>query len=184
MYLKTPLLLLFLLLSFTCHAQWPFNKDKDEKEKKDKLKLYQSSRGVLVGYERGRVDMIQLGYHYNWKKIRLQKPVIHATEAYFDLAPFEGIVGARVAYWQRQGRLKFTYGGHAGFFTDFNESTFSLGPSVGFRLLGFHGQLGYNLLSNPDVNANRLYASLSFFIPTHTKLSSKKGDKEKTILKW
>ena len=181
---KTSLLLVLLCMSLACHAQWPFNKNENEKDKKDKLKLYQSSRGIMLGYERGRVDMLQLGYHYNWKKIRLQKPVIHATEAYLDISPFEGVYGARAAYWQRQGRLKFTYGANLGYFTNFRESTLAIGPSVGIRILGIHGQAGYNLLSNPNVEANRLYVSLSVFFPQHTKISTKKGDKEKTILKW
>lgn len=181
---KTSLLLLFLLVSLVCHAQWPFNKGENEKDKKDRLKLYQSSRGIMFGYERGRMDMIQVGYHYNWKKIKLKEPMIRATEAYLEYAPFNNVLGAKAAYWQRLGRLKFTYGGHLGFLSDFDAISLSIGPSVGFRLLGFHGQLGYNLLSNPAVDANRLYLSLSMFIPQHTKLSSKKGDKEKTILKW
>ena len=183
---KLLLLFSFLLISFASHAQWPFKKDGDEqeKDKKDKFKLYQSSRGLLLGYERGRMDMLQIGYHYNWKKIRLKEPVIRATEAFVEFAPFTGVLGAKATYWQRHGRLKLTYGGHLGFFTDFDHSSLSFGPSVGFRILGFHGQLGYNILTNPQVEANRLYVSISFFIPQHTKLFSKKGEKEKTILKW
>lgn len=176
------LLILLLLMSLNCHAQWPFKKE--EKDKKDKLKVYQSSRGLLLGYERGRMDMIQVGYHYNWKKVRLQKPVIRATEAFLEYAPFNNVLGAKVTYWQRLGRLKFTYGGHAGYFTDFDEGSLSIGPSVGFRLLGFHGQLGYNLLANREVDANRLYVSVSFFIPQHSKLFYKKGEKEKKIFNW
>lgn len=181
---KTSLLLTFLLLSLVCHAQWPIKKEEEEKEKKDRLKLYQSSRGVLLGYERGRMDMVQVGYHYNWKKIKLKKPVIRTTEAFLEYAPFNNVLGAKLAYWQRLGRLKFTYGGHLGYFTDFSHGSLSLGPSAGFRLLGFHGQLGYNLFTNPEVDANRLYLSLSFFIPQHTKLSSKRGEKKKTLMRW
>ena len=186
MHKKSSLLLLFLFMSLVCQAQWPFKKDENEKEKdkKDRLKLYQSSRGILLGYERGRMDMLQVGYHYNWKKIRLKEPVIRATEAYLEYAPFNNVLAAKAEYWQRHGRLKFTYGGHLGYYTDFDAGSLGIGPSVGFRLLGVHGQLGYNLLSNRAVDANRLYLRLSLFIPQHTKLSSKKGEKEKTILKW
>ncbi|AHM60010.1 hypothetical protein D770_08735 [Flammeovirgaceae bacterium 311] len=181
---KFSLLLALLLTSLVCHAQWPFNKNEDEKDKRDKTKVYQSSRGILLGYERGRMDMVQVGYHSNWKKIRLKKPVIRSTEAFLEYAPFNNVLGLKAAYWQRHGRLKFTYGGHVGYFTDFDEGSVSIGPSAGFRLLGFHGQLGYNLFVNPEVDANRLYLSVSFFIPQHTRLHTKKGDKEKTILKW
>lgn len=183
---KCSLLLLLLLTSLVCHAQWPFKKGEDEKAKKDKdkLKLYQSSRGPLIGYERGRMDMLQLGYHYNWKKIRLKEPIIRATEAYLEYAPFTNVLGVKAGYWQRHGRLKFTYGGHLGYFTDFEYGSPALGPAIGFRLLGFHGQLGYNLMLNREIEANRLYLSLNFFIPRHTKMFTKKGDKEKTIMKW
>lgn len=176
------LLILLLLSSFSAFAQWPFNKE--EKEKKDRLKLYQNSRGIILGYERGSTDMIRFGYQYNWKKVRLQKPVIRAAEGYLELAPFTGVLGGKLAYWQRIGRLKFTYGAQAGAVTDFSESSLSLGPTLGFRLLSFHGQLGYNILSNEAVEANRLFVSITAFIPLHSKLSSRKGDKEKTILKW
>lgn len=138
----------------------------------------------MLGYERGRMDMLQVGYHYNWKKIRLKEPVIRATETYLEYAPFNNVLGAKATYWQRHGRLKLTYGGHVGYFTDFDQGSLSLGPSVGFRLLGFHAQLGYNLLLNQAVDANRLYVALNFFIPQHSKLFSRKGEKEKNILKW
>jgi hypothetical protein len=184
---KYSLLVVFLLLSGSCLAQWPFKKDeegKDQKDKKEKLKVYQSSRGYVIGYERGRSDMIQLGYQYNWKKIRLKQPVIRAVEGYAAISPFTGVYGLQGGYWQRHGRLKLTYGGRVGAFTNFDASTLSIGPALGFRILGFHGQGGFNLLSNPEVQANRLYASINFFIPRHSRMYSKKGDKERTLFKY
>lgn len=161
--------------------------NKEQKEKKERRKFYQSSRGLLVGYERGRNDFLQVGYEYNWKKIRLRRPVIRAVDGFMEYNFWENVLGFKAAYWQRHGRAKLTYGGHAGYFSNFENSSLSIGPSVGFRILGFHGQAGYNfLLNDPDreIAANRLYLSINFFIPYHSKLFSRKGDKEKTLFRW
>ena len=178
--------LTFLLTGLTTDAQIFGGKDeKESKDKNDRRKFYQSSNGLLLGYERGRNDFIQLGYEYNWKKIRLRKPVIRAVDGFVEYNFWENVVGMKAAYWQRHGRAKLTYGGHAGFFSDFDEASLSVGPSVGFRIIGFHGQAGYNImLSKNDIRANRLYLSLNFFIPYHSKISTTKGGKEKNILKW
>lgn len=117
--------------------------------------------------------------------MRLTKPVIRAVDGFIEYNFWENVMGVKAAYWQRHGRLKLTYGGHIGYFTDFNSASMSIGPSVGFRILGFHGQAGYNiLLNNPEIEANKLYLSVNFFIPYHTKLFSKKGDKERTYIRW
>jgi hypothetical protein len=189
MHYRSWLTLLFtVFVSVNCLQAQIFNRsgsdDKDKDQKKEKLKVYQETRGYIIGYERGRTDMLRLGYHANWKKIRLKKPTIHAVEGFASVAPFTGILGLEGAYWQRQGRFKWTYGGRFGYFTNFDEGTVSVGPAIGFRLLGLHAQGGFNLLSNPDVEANRLYLSLSFLIGSHTRVHSKKGDKEKDIIKW
>lgn len=175
--------------SFSARAQlFGGGEDKEKKEQKDKndrRKFYQSSNGLLIGYERGRNDFIQVGYEYNWKKIRLKKPVIRAVDGFVEYNFWENVLGMKAAYWQRHGRMKFTYGAHAGIFSDFDEASLSVGPSVGFRIIGFHGQAGYNImLDRTDIQANKLYLSLNFFIPYHSKLSTRKGGKEKTILRW
>ena len=158
---------------------------KEEEDKKEKRKFYQSTSGLLIGYERGRNDFFQLGYSYNWKKISLKKAVTHSADGFVEYNFWENVLGMKAAYWQRQGNLNWTYGIQGGYFTDFNQLSLSLGPSVGFRILGFHGQAGYNiLLNNRDIEANRLYLSVNYLIPYHSKLYMKKGKKEKTIFKW
>lgn len=185
-YLSGILLLAALLYSNTTQAQlFGLNQDKD-KDKKEKRKFYQSSRGPLFGYERGRHDFIQLGYGYNWKKIRLKEPVIKGLDGFAEYNFWQNVLGAKAAYWQRHGRMKLSYGAHVGYFTNFEHSSPSIGPSIGFRILGFHGQAGYNFLltNRNEIEANRLYLSLNYFIPRHTKLFWKKGDKEKTLMRW
>lgn len=184
------ILIAFSLFLLSAKAQAQFlgiGKEKEDKEKKERRKFYQSSRGPLVGYERGRNDFFHLGYEYNWKKIRLKKPVIRAVDGFMEYNFWENVLGLKVAYWQRHGRAKFTYGGHAGYFSNFDKASLSVGPSIGFRILGFHGQAGYNFLLNDperEIAANRLYLSVNFFIPYHSKLFFRKGDKKKNILKW
>lgn len=139
----------------------------------------------MFGYERGDNDFFQLGYEYNWKKIRVTNPVIQSVDGFMEYNFWENVLGFKAAYWQRHGRFKLTYGGHVGYFTDFEKSSPSIGPSVGFRILGFHAQAGYNyLLNNREIPANKLYLSLNYFIPYHSKLFWKKGQKEKTLLRW
>lgn len=176
-----------LLVSGTLLGQTNNNRStttEQSTKNREKLKLYQNTRGLLLGYERGRTDYLLVGYHYNWKKIRLKKPTIHAVEGIGSVAPFTGILGLQASYWQRQGRFKLTYGGQVGYFTNFEQSTLSLGPTVGIRLLGLHAQTGFNLLSEPEVEANRLFLRLSLLLGGHTRVHSKRGDKKKDILKW
>ena len=176
-----------LIFSFPAAEAQIFGKKEgqDKKENNDRRKFYQSSNGLLLGYEKGRNDFFQLGYEYNWKKMRLTKPVIRAVDGFMEYNFWENVLGMKAAYWQRHGRLKLTYGGHVGYFTDFDQASLSIGPSAGFRILGFHAQAGFNiLLNNPEIEANKLYLSLSYFIPYHTKVFSKKGDKTRNYLKW
>jgi hypothetical protein len=180
----TGILFLFLCLSCLDAKAQIFGK-KDENGKKERRKFYQSTNGLLIGYERGRNDYFQLGYSYNWKKISLKKAVIRSVDGFVEYSFWENVLGMKAAYWQRHGNLNWTYGVHGGYFTDFGQLSLSLGPSVGFRILGFHGQAGYNfLLNGRDIEANRLYLSVNYLIPYHSKLSTKKGRKEKTIFKW
>ena len=161
--------------------------NQEDKDKKERRKFYQSTNGLLIGYERGRNDFIQLGYSYNWKKLSLKKAVTRSVDGYFEYNFWENVLGVKGAYWQRHGNLNWTYGVHGGYFTNFDQLSLSVGPSVGFRILGFHGQAGYNILLNSsrrDIEANRLYLSVNYLIPYHTKLSMRKGRKEKTIFKW
>lgn len=161
--------------------------NQENKDKKERRKFYQSTNGLLIGYERGSNDYFQLGYSYNWKKISLKKAVTRSVDGFIEYNFWENVLGVKGAYWQRHGNLNWTYGIHGGYFTNFGQLSPSVGPSVGFRILGFHGQAGYNFLLNSnrrEIEANRLYLSVNYLIPYHSKLSMKKGKKEKTIFKW
>lgn len=177
----------FLLLFFVLPLQAQIFKDGEGgegKDKKEKRIISQQNRGLIIGYERGKYDFLQLGYGFRWKKWRLSKPVTRAADGIIGYAPFDNSFIAKASYWQRIGRLKATYGGHIAYQTDFTEQAVAAGPVIGFRLAGLHAQLGYLYPSNPDVLANRLFISLNLTFPNHTKIVTRKGDKKKRLIRW
>lgn len=136
-------------------------------------KLFQRNTGVIIGLQRGRFTSIELGGEAHWRKIGLLKPHIIGATANLEYNFENNVIGYKAGVWFKRGRINLTYGANAGYFTNFKESNnFSIGPSVGFRLLGLHLINGYNFLiknkTTPDetpAEANTLYMSLRYYFP-------------------
>lgn len=184
---RSLLLLVFLLLFVQQSQAQFFRKDEDEKKSsKPKIKVYQSTSGMLVGYQRGKVNFFELGAERNWRRIRLVKPRVFAISGTAEYNLWHNTMAIRVGAWRKVGRLRFTYGLHGGYFTDFDGGNAGFGPAIGFKLLGFHGQLGYNyLIGQPRVEqVNSLYMNLRYFIPLHSQMDVEKNGKRSRLFKF
>jgi hypothetical protein len=77
----------------------------------------------------------------------------------------------------KRGRINLTYGANVSYFTNFKGGhRFGIGPSVGFRLLGFHLINGFNFLTadgaaatSHPVAVNPLYISLRYYFPVQNR---------------
>jgi hypothetical protein len=92
----------------------------------------------------------------------------------------DNVIGYKAGMWMKRGHINLTYGANVSYFTDFKEGhKFGIGPSVGFRLLGFHLVNGYNFLTHDkivtkeglkvELPVNTLYMSLRYYIPVENK---------------
>lgn len=140
-------------------------------------KLFQRNTGMILGWQRGRHTAIELGMEAHWRKISLAKPHIIGATTNMEYNFSNNVLGYKAGAWMKRGRINLTYGANVSYYTNFKEGhRFGIGPSVGFRLLGFHLLNGFNFLT-PDnaattenpVAVNSLYISLRYYFPVKNR---------------
>lgn len=142
-----------------------------------KRKLYQRNTGAIIGLQRGRYTSIELGGEAHWRKISLLKPRITGANLNMEYNFANNVLGYRAGAWMKRGHVNLTYGAQVGYFTNFqNGNRFAIGPTVGFRLLGFHLINGFNFLTadkttanEKPVSVNSLFMSLRYYFPVENK---------------
>ena len=140
-------------------------------------KLFQRNTGIILGWQRGRYTFIEMGVEAHWRKISLVKPHIIGTTANMEYNFGNNVLGYKAGAWMKRGRINFTYGANVSYYTNFKEGhRFGIGPSVGFRLLGFHLINGFNFLtadkaaaSENPVGVNSLYITLRYYFPVQNR---------------
>jgi len=169
-------IILTLLLStfiFVCTYAQNFELDLN----KDPLVKITKS-GPYLGFQYGKYKNLELGYELQRKAVKLIKPTTHALNLGLDFNFIESVLGLNLGYYQKKGRLNFTYGFALLYRTDFRESRIGISPKVGYKLYGFHLQGGINLLTpNKDfTNNNLFYASLKFVLIKNRNYKWRKRD--------
>lgn len=178
------LLTALLLASFTVNAQPAYNFPTAEKSLFESAayepvlfqghrKLFQRNTGMILGLQRGKYTSLELGGEAHWRKISLLKPSIIGATANLDYNFGNNVLGYHAGVWKKQGRINLTYGADVNYFTDFNNrQSFGIGPSIGFRLFGFHLVNGYTLLTKKNTKnaeaplpVNTFYVSLRYYFP-------------------
>lgn len=178
------LLTALLLASFTVNAQPAYNFPTAEKSLFESAayepvlfqghrKLFQRNTGMILGLQRGKYTSLELGGEAHWRKISLLKPSIIGATANLDYNFGNNVLGYHAGVWKKQGRINLTYGADVNYFTDFNNrQSFGIGPSIGFRLFGFHLVNGYTLLikkktknAEAPLPVNTFYVSLRYYFP-------------------
>jgi hypothetical protein len=136
-----------------------------------KIEVEQRKKGMLLGYQAGRVGFLDVGMEQQWKKVRIKKPMTYAANASIEYNLANHVLGYQVGGWYKPGRFNFTYGGHLSFYTDFESFRYGIGPEIGYKLAGFHFLNGYNLLlGNQEMKIyNPIYVSVRYFIPIKKK---------------
>lgn len=151
--------------------------------KSPKRKLLQRNTGAIIGVQRGAGTAFELGAEAHWRKLSLSNSRIVGATTNLEYNFSEHIIGYKIGAWVKKGRVNLTYGGNLVYFSDFEGGQrYGLGPSVGFRLAGFHLINGYNILAgDKDMKgANTLYMSLRYYFPVDNKFTwDKKTMKKK-----
>lgn len=171
--MKVLFLLLFSITAFvTTHAQnFELSLNKDPL-----VKITKS--GPYIGFQYGKYKNLELGYELQRKAVKLIKPTTHSLNIGLDFNFIESVLGLNLGYYQKKGRLNFTYGFALLYRTDFNNTRIGVSPKLGYKLYGFHLQGGINLLTpNKDfTNNNLFYASLKFVIIKNRNYNWRKKD--------
>jgi hypothetical protein len=161
-----------------------------------KAKLFQRNYGVILGVQRGKSTFFEFGSEIHWRKVRLTNPRLIAATANVTYNIADNVLGYQAGFWTKRGRIALTLGANAGYYTDFDNGSFAIGPAVGFRLLGFHLTTGYNYLFDKGVaevtgekrladKVNNFHIGLRYYFPLDNKFSWNKKetnnkDKEKS----
>lgn len=129
-------------------------------------KINISKSGPYIGLQKGPFMNLEIGYEYQWKKVKFIKPTSNSLHSGISYNYFNNVFGYEVGYYNRTGRANFTYGINAVYLTDFVHNRFGITPVIGYKLFGFHLQAGYNLLTplTNFKNVNGPFLSLRFFI--------------------
>jgi hypothetical protein len=148
-----------------------------------KKKIYQHNYGAILGMQRGAITSIEVGAEAHWRKLSLFHPRIIGATVNFNYNFGHHIVGYQAGAWMKHGRVNLTYGANLLYYSNFKGlNKYGLGPSVGFRLAGFHLINGYNFLAgDKDLEgANSLYITLRYYFPVENKFTwDRKTMKEK-----
>lgn len=141
------------------------------------IKIFTRSYGMIVGIQRGKYTFLEVGAEMHWRKILAIKPRLWAVTANMEYNFSENVLGYKLTYFAKRGRINFTYGANLIYFTNFTDGKIGLGPSIGFKLLGFHFINGFNFyLGKKEVpGGNSLYISIRYFIPIRNKVRIEKS---------
>jgi hypothetical protein len=147
-------------------------------------KLRQRNFGAILGVQRGKYTFFEFGAEHHWRTISLKNPRIYALSANAAYNFGHNVLGYNTTFWMKQGRVNLTYGLNAAYFTDFTHARYGGGPVVGFRLLGFHLNTGYNFLAGNNTEGqgltkvNPLYISMRYYFPVSNDFSWDKKNKD------
>jgi hypothetical protein len=137
--------------------------------------------GLLIGVQKGKYFGVELGMERQWKEIKIKKPLTYAIAATSEYQFEANTIGFKAGPWVKFGRADFTYGINLTVLSDFEFYKFGISPAIGFKFIGFHLLVSYNITNNigPLVNYNKLHLSLRFFLSKNREFKWKKSDKKK-----
>lgn len=143
------------------------------------FKLFSRKTGVLLGLQQGEFVNIEFGLEHQWKKMKLVKTYTYAVKGNMEYNVFQNVAAYKLGIWTRQGRVALTYGANFGYFTDFENENLAITPAIGFKLIGFHFETGYNFVfgERKVENMNIIYVAARYFFVNNRKIKLKRKKK-------
>ncbi len=159
-----------------CYAPKTFEVLEPMSTNESMFKIETRKFGALLGIQRGKFTMFELGVEKQWKTVKLAHPPTIALNGLMHYNFKENVLGYKVALWSKQGRIALSYGVELAYVTDFDQGRFGGGPQIGLKLLGFHLVNGYNFMTKADGfdTYNPIYVSLRYFFINKRKVSVEK----------
>ncbi|MBC7920107.1 MAG: hypothetical protein H7Z75_03370 [Ferruginibacter sp.] len=135
------------------------------------VELYTRGYGAIVGVQQGRYTFLELGGEANWRTVTLSHPRTYGVGGNLEYNFGRGVLGWKAFGWVRPGRIDFSYGANLVYYTDFDRVRFGIGPSLGYKLLGFHLLAGANLLAGNRAmtSYNPFYFTIRYYAPIQKK---------------
>lgn len=126
--------------------------------------------GPYIGIQQGKYMPFEFGVERQYQRVRLLKPEINAFHTGVNYNIKQNVLGYDLGYWRQKGRLGITYGANVVMRTDFDSYQFGVAPVIGFKLLQFHLQTGYNFLTpKAEIATNTLFISLRYVFVNERK---------------
>lgn len=158
----------FVCLLFTSFSGWSQSEyfENDSKKKEPLVKVQVRKSGPYFGIQQGVYTVGELGGEMQFKRVRLKKPHTHGIYIGTEYNIPNNTLGFNAGAWRKPGRFDFTYGLNLAHRTNFEIHRWGGGPTVGYKIFGFHAQVGYNFLTRGGSfqNVNDLYISLRFML--------------------
>lgn len=144
-----------------------------------KLEINSRKVGMLLGLQQGAYTSLELGMEGQWKKLKLKDPWTIAVNGTVQYNLQNNILAYKMGSWFKLGRTDLSLGANAGFFTDFGENRFAIGPEIGFKLVGFHVYTGGNFQLHPDPldTINTFYVGIRYFLISDRKVKFNRDKK-------
>jgi hypothetical protein len=132
--------------------------------------------GPYIGIQRGKFSSIEFGAEYQFKEVKLIRPITQAAHFGFNYNLYKNVLGYDLGYWIKQGRLNLSYGANIIYRTDYNKGYIGIAPVLGYKLAQFHLQTGINLLpvSAYNLAINKFFMSLRFVLIQHRNMTIEK----------
>ena len=132
--------------------------------------------GPYMGVQRGLYTILEMGGEYQWKRVKWIKPITHAAHFGVNYNFKYNVIGLDAGYWFKLGRLDFTYGANLVYRSDFEAKSTGISPVIGYKVLQFHLQAGYHILTKPrhEFETNTLFISLRFVLVNNRDIEVKR----------
>lgn len=146
------------------------------------FKIETKKFGAILGIQRGKFTMFELGAEKQWKTVKIFHPPTIAVNGLMHYNFANNILGYKLGVWSKKGRIALTYGAELAYVTNFDQFRIGGGPQIGLKLLGFHLVNGYNFLTKSDGfdTYNPIYVSIRYYFINQRKYSlEKKNGKSK-----
>lgn len=140
------------------------------------VKLITHKTGPYIGFSKGRVDYLEFGAEYQRKRNKLKGSVINAVSFGFGYSFRHEYLNYTLSYWRKVGAFGLTFGVDGFGQTNFDRMTWGVSPTIGFRLLGFHLQSGYQFYqdTNYGMTTNQFFVRLRFTFIKNTERNLKR----------
>lgn len=130
--------------------------------------------GPYLGLQQGKNTVVEFGIEKRVKDVTLMQRTSRAYNlgANFDLQSL--LFGLDGGLWFRPHAIGLLWGGQLALRSNFNQTTFGIAPTVGYKIWFLHAIAGYYFYPKPIPNTitNHLFVSLRLTLTQEKKIKA------------